>query len=59
MTVIQRIGSTGPKKILALDGGGIRGMIAVEVLGAIESLLRDKLKKGPDFVLGDYFDFVK
>ncbi len=58
MSVIERIRSTGPKKILALDGGGIRGMIAVEVLGAIESLLREKLKKGPDFVLADYFDFV-
>ena len=33
-------------------------MIAVEVLGAIENLLREKLKKGPDFVLADYFDFV-
>jgi patatin-like phospholipase/acyl hydrolase len=58
MTVIERIQTTGPKKILALDGGGIRGMIAVEVLGAIESLLHEKLKKGPDFVLADYFDFV-
>jgi patatin-like phospholipase/acyl hydrolase len=58
MTAIQRIQSSGPKKILALDGGGIRGMIAVEVLGAIENLLREKLKKGPEFVLADYFDFV-
>ena len=45
MTVVERIRSTGPKKILALDGGGIRGMIAVEVLAAIENLLREKLKK--------------
>jgi patatin-like phospholipase/acyl hydrolase len=48
MTVIERIQTTGPKKILTLDGGGIRGMIAVEVLGAIENLLREKLGKGPD-----------
>ena len=58
MTIEARIQTPGPKRILALDGGGIRGMIAVEVLGAIESLLREKLKKGPDFVLADYFDFV-
>jgi patatin-like phospholipase/acyl hydrolase len=58
MTAMERIQSSGPKKILALDGGGIRGMIAVEVLGAIENLLREKLKKGPEFVLADYFDFV-
>ncbi len=58
MTVIERIQTTGPKKILALDGGGIRGMITIEVLGAIEDLLRKKLNRDPDFVLGDYFDFV-
>jgi hypothetical protein len=58
MTMAERIKSPGPKKILALDGGGIRGMITVEVLGAIEDLLRKKMKKGPEFVLADYFDFV-
>ena len=58
MTIAEKITSSGPKKILALDGGGIRGMITVEVLGAIEDLLRKKLNKGPDFVLADYFDFV-
>ena len=33
-------------------------MIAVEVSGAIDSLLRQKLGRGNDFVLADYFDFV-
>ena len=56
MTIAERIKSLGPKKILTLDGGGIRGMITVEVLGAIEDLLRKKLNKGPEFVLADYFD---
>lgn len=58
MTVAERITSPGPKRILALDGGGIRGMITVEVLAAIENLLRTQSGKGPDFVLADYFDFV-
>jgi uncharacterized protein len=58
MTIVERIKSLGPKKILTLDGGGIRGMITVEVLGALEDLLRKKLNKGPEFVLADYFDFV-
>lgn len=58
MTIAERIKSPGPKRILALDGGGIRGMITVEVLGALEDLLRKKLNKGPEFVLADYFDFV-
>jgi uncharacterized protein len=58
MTIAERITSPGPKKILALDGGGIRGMITVEVLQGIEQLLRKMLHKGPGFVLADYFDFV-
>jgi len=56
--LIARIQSPGPKKILTLDGGGIRGMVTVEVLAEIESLLRRKLGRGEDFVLADYFDFV-
>lgn len=58
MSVEERIRAAGPKKILALDGGGIRGLITVEVLDSIEKLLRDKLNKGTDFALADYFDFV-
>lgn len=58
MTAADRIKAPGPKKILTLDGGGIRGMITVEVLAEIESLLRKRLKRGADFVLADYFDFV-
>jgi patatin-like phospholipase/acyl hydrolase len=52
------IKSPGPKKILALDGGGIRGIATVEILGEIESMLRRQLRKGPRFVLGDYFDLI-
>jgi patatin-like phospholipase/acyl hydrolase len=53
-----RIKASGPKKILALDGGGIRGMITVEVLAEIENLLCRKVGRGDDFRLADYFDFV-
>jgi len=58
MSVANRIKQPGPKTILALDGGGIRGMMTVEVLAALEDSLRRELKRGPDFVLADYFDFV-
>jgi uncharacterized protein len=58
MTIAERIKLPGPKRILALDGGGIRGMITVEILGTIEDLLRKKLNKDQKFVLADYFDFV-
>jgi len=45
------------KKILTLDGGGIKGIITIEVLAKIEKELRLKYKKS-DLVLSDYFDFV-
>ena len=47
----------GPKKLLALDGGGIRGVLSLEILAAIESGLRRELGVS-DLVLGDYFDYV-
>lgn len=53
-----RITSPGAKKILALDGGGIRGMIIVEVLAEIERQLSEKTGRGKDFRLSEYFDFV-
>lgn len=47
----------GPKRILALDGGGIRGILTLEYLAAIEAHLRDRYKNG-DLVLCDYFDLI-
>ncbi|MBV6623090.1 MAG: patatin-like phospholipase family protein [Rivularia sp. (in: Bacteria)] len=48
-----------PYKLLALDGGGIRGMITLQVLAEIEATLRSSLgKENEKFVLADYFDYV-
>ncbi|MFO0775540.1 MAG: patatin-like phospholipase family protein [Nitrospiraceae bacterium] len=60
MTLATRIAAPGPKKILALDGGGIRGMMTVEILGALEEQLRTTrpADQRAAFVLADYFDFV-
>jgi uncharacterized protein len=51
------IDAKGPKKLLAIDGGGIRGLIAIEFLARMESLLRERLNR-EDLVLSDYFDYV-
>ncbi len=58
MTLSEKIRPPGPKRILALDGGGIRGIISLEILARIESLLREKSGAKDDFVLADYFDFI-
>ncbi len=47
-----------PRKILALDGGGIRGVLTLEILFEIEKQLQKELGKGEDFCLGDYFDYI-
>lgn len=58
MTLAERIQTPGRKKILALDGGGIRGMMTIEVLAEIENRLRQQLKQGAAFRLAHFFDFV-
>jgi Patatin-like phospholipase len=59
MTFLNKLTAAGPRKLLALDGGGIRGVITLEVLARLEELLRET-KAGGDqnFRLADYFDYV-
>jgi hypothetical protein len=54
---LDKLQPSPQKKLLALDGGGIRGVIALEVLFAIEQIVRKKLDR-PDAVLADYFDYM-
>lgn len=58
MPVQDKKESRGTRKLLALDGGGIRGIMALEVLAKIESDVQTKLARGDDFVLADYFDYI-
>lgn len=53
----ERIRAEGPKKILSCDGGGILGLMSVEILAAIESALRRRTGN-PQLVLADWFDFT-
>jgi uncharacterized protein len=53
----QRYEAKQPRKILSLDGGGIRGVLTLEILLELEQQLRQKLGKDNNFVLADYFDY--
>ncbi|MEK7255189.1 MAG: patatin-like phospholipase family protein, partial [Bacteroidota bacterium] len=53
----ERIQSESPKRILSLDGGGIRGALALGYLAKIEDILREK-HGNPRLRLCEYFDLI-
>lgn len=57
MTLLERLTAPGPKRILALDGGGIRGALTSGYLIEIEALLRRR-HGNAKLCLGDYFDLI-
>jgi uncharacterized protein len=58
-TLEQHLAVDGrPKRILALDGGGLRGILALAVLERIEDELRKRHDASTDFRLSDYFDLI-
>lgn len=44
-------------RLLSIDGGGARGVVALEVLARLEEQLRERTGES-DLVLGDWFDYV-
>ncbi len=59
MTRDEHLFGPGPKRILALDGGGVRGIISLAFLERIEALLAARAgQNGSPFRLGDYFDLI-
>jgi len=46
------------RRLLALDGGGIRGVLTLEVLAEMEAQLKQQTGAGDEFRLCDYFDYV-
>jgi patatin-like phospholipase/acyl hydrolase len=55
--ILTRLTSDKPKKILSLDGGGIRGALSLGYLKKIETILRGK-ENNSNYVLSDYFDLI-
>ena len=55
--LLARFDAPGPKRMLALDGGGIRGAISLGFLEKIEHLLRER-HNNPNLLLCDYFDLI-
>jgi len=47
-----------PKRILALDGGGLRGIVTLAFLAEIESMLRARHGGAESFRLSHYFDLI-
>ena len=58
-SLAQHLVSDGsPKRILALDGGGLRGILSVAILQKIEDVLRRRHGAGAEFRLCHYFDLI-
>lgn len=54
----RRLFTPGPKRILALDGGGIRGLISLGILSRIEETLGARSADPENFCLAHYFDLI-
>jgi predicted acylesterase/phospholipase RssA len=55
----QHLANDGtPKRILALDGGGLRGILSLGLLQAVENILRERHRAGDEFRLCHYFDLI-
>jgi len=49
---------TGPKRVLALDGGGVKGVLTLGMLKPLEDELRRRAGGAEDFRLCDYYDLI-
>lgn len=54
----QHLFDPGPKRILALDGGGVRRILTLQYLKRMEELLRKRAGNGQNFRLSQYFDLI-
>jgi hypothetical protein len=58
LTLEQHLFAQGRKRVLALDGGGVKGIITIAFLEQMEQVLKERSGRGNDFRLSDYFDLV-
>ena len=58
MTLNSHLFDDGPKHILTLDGGGVRGVVALAFLERIEELLSKRYGTGTDFRLCDHYALI-
>src|SRR5688572_29379750 len=56
--LLERLDAKIPKKILSLDGGGIRGALTLGYLTKMEDVLKAKYPDKPNFRMSDYFDLI-
>lgn len=56
-TLDEHLDRTGPKRILSLDGGGVKGILTLGMLESLEAELRRRSGK-PNLVLSDYYDLI-
>ncbi len=54
----ERYTTPRKRRLLALDGGGIRGILTLGILEKIEADLRAASGRGDDFRLSDFFDYI-
>lgn len=54
--VERRLKLARPKRLLSIDGGGIRGIVAAQILKRVETIICNKNSRWQ--CLADYFDFI-
>ncbi|MGV6820233.1 MAG: patatin-like phospholipase family protein [Parvularcula sp.] len=56
--LLDHLRADGPKRILSLDGGGVRSAMSIAILHKIDAILRQRHGGSRQFRLSDYFDLV-